>query len=375
MLQPLADAVGATIERLRAKEALGESERRYHSLFATAREAIFISDDNLRYVEVNQAACDLLGYSRAELQALTVPGVMVAAAEAHKSWQTFIADGVQEGEATLRGKDGRLIPVEYRAVANFTPGRHFSVIRDMSERKRYERELREAEHRYRALFEQAHDAVFILDLHGRHLVTQTHDAVFILDLDCRLLQCNQQAADLLGYELAEMHDLAGLSVSTDPENSRRIHQRLLDGEHIPIYERQYRRKDGRIITVEVSAELVRDADGKPAHIQNIVRDITERKEIERALRDSESRLRSYIEHAPYGLFIADENGRYLEVNPAACAVTGYDESELLNMQVGDLHLPADYAAVQGHFEQVQKMVLPSANLPSSINRAKDVIGG
>jgi two-component system, cell cycle sensor histidine kinase and response regulator CckA len=73
-----------------------------------------------------------------------------------------------------------------------------------------------------------------------------------------------------------------------------------------------------------------------------------------SLRDSEARLRSYITHAPYGLFVADENGRYLELNPVACAVTGYDEAELLTMTTSELLLPAAQEAGRTHFQQVQE---------------------
>ena len=69
---------------------------------------------------------------------------------------------------------------------------------------------------------------------------------------------------------------------------------------------------------------------------------------------SEARLRSYIEHAPHGLLISDENGRYLEVNPATCTITGYDEAELLAMQITELHIAEESAAALSHFEQVKR---------------------
>jgi PAS domain S-box-containing protein len=65
-----------------------------------------------------------------------------------------------------------------------------------------------------------------------------------------------------------------------------------------------------------------------------------RKQVEKELKDSELRIRSYLEYSPYGDFISDEKGNYKEVNPAACLITGYNAEELLSMNISDL-LPAD----------------------------------
>jgi len=82
-------------------------------------------------------------------------------------------------------------------------------------------------------------------------------------------------------------------------------------------------------------------------------DIAERKRAEEALRENEKRYRSYVYNAPYGVFVADENGKYLQVNPMACKITGYDESELLHMSIPDL-LPSDMQdSGFRHFLEVQ----------------------
>jgi len=133
------------------------------------------------------------------------------------------------------------------------------------ERKRAEEELRTREMQYRSLFEQSHDAIFILDLQGRHLAA------------------NQRAADLLGYSPAELLRLSFRETSAEIPQSEKVLARLLRGEHVPLYERKFRRKNGEIIWTEINVELVRDAQGKPLHIQSVVRDITERKHHERQL--------------------------------------------------------------------------------------------
>lgn len=77
-------------------------------------------------------------------------------------------------------------------------------------------------------------------------------------------------------------------------------------------------------------------DGKIKLVIGVSTDITERKRAEEALRESEERYRNYIAHSPYGVFLSNEHGRYLDVNHAACRITGYSEGELLEMSVPDM---------------------------------------
>lgn len=133
-------------------------------------------------------------------------------------------------------------------------------------------ELRVSEARLRALFEQTHDAVFILDLQGRYLMT------------------NQRAADMLGYSMAEMQQISMSDTSAEPDQSQWILQHLLEGETIPLYERRLRKKDGQIFPAEINLELVRDINGSPMHVQSIVREISQRKQAEEALQSAHELL-------------------------------------------------------------------------------------
>ena len=68
----------------------------------------------------------------------------------------------------------------------------------------------------------------------------------------------------------------------------------------------------------------------------MVHDISERKRAEDALRESEARYRGYVDNAPYGVFVSDEQGRYLEVNRAAAELTGYAPEELVQLSIADV---------------------------------------
>jgi PAS domain S-box-containing protein len=265
-------------EPKKIEDALRENEQRYRRLFETAHDAILIADDTNQYIDANPAACDLLGYSRDELLTLG-PAQIITQAEPEQIehlWHTFLDEKIQSGEIVLRHRDGRIIYAEYRAVAQFLPGQHFSIMRDITERKQQEQALREAQRRRQALFEQSNDAVFLLGLDGRHL------------------EANQRAADLFGYNLDELMTLSLKDLSAESEKSEDVRQRLLAGERLPTYERLLRRKDGSVFPVEINVELVCDGNGRPLYIQSIMRDITKRKLAELDLRQSHEELKNAL---------------------------------------------------------------------------------
>jgi PAS domain S-box-containing protein len=95
-----------------------------------------------------------------------------------------------------------------------------------------------------------------------------------------------------------------------------------------------------------------DPSAQFAELVHKVKSAVERKSAEKKLRESEGRLHSYIDNAPEGVFIADETGRYLEVNPAACRITGYEMEELLMMHIPDLLAPESLLAGAKNFKEV-----------------------
>jgi PAS domain S-box-containing protein len=101
----------------------------FRQLFETALDGILIADDSGTYLEVNPAACTLLGWSPNQIVGSKVADLcLVEADEFAQLWESFLQKGQMRGRIHLRGADGP-VEVEYAARAHFTPGRHFSVIR------------------------------------------------------------------------------------------------------------------------------------------------------------------------------------------------------------------------------------------------------
>jgi PAS domain S-box-containing protein len=131
-------------ERQHARASLLESEARYRSLFEHAHEAILIADDSGRYVDANPAAVRLLGYPIEALRSMSVADI-TAPETATRRWEAFEREGVQRGEIDLRARDGTVRTMEYNAVANFRPGLHLSMLRDVTGRRQAELRARRSD--------------------------------------------------------------------------------------------------------------------------------------------------------------------------------------------------------------------------------------
>ncbi len=203
-------------------------------------------------------------------------------------------------------------------------------------RHRYVRRLRESEHRYRSLFEQSTDAVFILGLNGRHLAA------------------NHRAAEMLGYAREELLNLSFRDIVAYSElvKTEQVFQQLLSGRRYPLYERRFRKKDGTEFPVEVNVELVRAPDGKPLHMQCLVRDITTRKQVEQALRESETRQRALLLAIPDLMFRNRRDGTYMDVQAADPGVMASPEGQLIGQAIKDLFPAEEIARHQQYVEQV-----------------------
>ena len=168
------------------------------------------------------------------------------------------------------------------------------------ERKLAERALRESEERYRTLVEQASDGIFIADGDGKYL------------------DVNSSGCKLSGYTREEILQLSVQDVTKFSAEKPLRFKELQEGKTI-MSEREMVRKDGTLISVEISARQLPDG-----RFQEIVRDITERKQAEDRLRQ----LSQAVEHSPASIVITDINGSIEYVNPKFTAVTGYTLDEV-----------------------------------------------
>jgi PAS domain S-box-containing protein len=303
-------------ERKLMEEAVKESEERYRELANSITDVFFAMDENLTYTYWNKAseiltgvrAQDALGKSLLEIFP-DVPWVR----KTEKVYRNVL--GTQQPQTFMNEAD--IGDRHYTFEINAYPSRDgISVfVRDVTERKRAEEELRESEQRYRKMFEEALDAIFIADAETG-----------------MLLDCNRAACELVGRERSE---LIG------------EHQRILhppgetEGEFSNTFSEHLRAKQGKVIETQVVTgkgeikEVAIKANvlefRRKKVIQGIFRDITERKHAEEALRQSEKKYRTILEEMEEGYYEVDLAGNFTFVNDAMCRILGYSRDELIGM--------------------------------------------
>ena len=134
----------------------GHSADPFRALFESTLDSILIADDDRRYTDANPAACELFGRSREEILGTRIEDYSAAPSDGVEAmWREFLRAGTLEGEFELRAAGGRTRLVEFRARAHFVPGRHLSVMRDVTDMRR--RALREADIRQEVLAGIYHD--------------------------------------------------------------------------------------------------------------------------------------------------------------------------------------------------------------------------
>jgi PAS domain S-box-containing protein len=262
-------------ERKKAERALKENEEKYRTLTENVNIGVYRSTPGPkgRFLEANSTMVRMFGYrNKKEFLALNVSDLYQNAKDREELSKKLLNKGfVRNEEEYLKKKDGTPIICSVSAVAVKDEQGNIQyfdgAIEDITERKRAENALRENETKYRALFECANDAVFLLSSEGKHVMV------------------NKRAADMLGYSIKKLiglsyRDIVALSEHKDATNKL---QAVWNGESFSTYERIFRKENGTEFPVEITIALINDAEGKPLFIQSVVRDITERKRAEEEL--------------------------------------------------------------------------------------------
>ena len=128
-------------DKWQSEQSLLEREAQLRALFESALDGMMIMDDDGRMIEANPAACDVLARSRSELQALHVHDVTAPGVRAKALWRAFRGRRRLSGEFGICRPDGSVRELEFQAIADFQPGRHLSIFRDVTDRKRLEGQL------------------------------------------------------------------------------------------------------------------------------------------------------------------------------------------------------------------------------------------
>ena len=261
-------------DRRQAEEELRASEARFRTLVDHATDAFYLSDEQSRIIDVNAAACQMLGYSREELMGKHPKEFDLGLDEASIAQ---VVERVLEGQTVTfetlhRRRDGSVVPVEIRGRGFEQGGRRLllALVRDISERKQ-------------ALERKAKLAA---------IVESSDDAIISKDLDGIIATWNSAAERMFGYAAQEVigQSIAILAPPDRVDEARGILERIRRGERVDHFETVRRRKDGMLLDISLTVSPIIDERGNVIGASKVVRDISERRRAAAALREKDDAL-------------------------------------------------------------------------------------
>ncbi|KAA2285991.1 PAS domain S-box protein [Arenimonas fontis] len=303
--------------QVEAEEALKQSQALYQVLVENSRDGVFLIQRG-KVVFANEAMAGILGYPVSELTGMEYMNLVdpedLAAQAERRARREAGSRELQVYEVHLLRKDGQRILCEVRADAVEYRGDIASTgtLRDVTEERRRQRAVAEAERRYRELFETSPAGLFRSALDGR------------------IMEVNQVLARLLGHESPDhlksaVRNMTGLYA--DPAERPRLVERALREGGFSNHETRARMHDGREKWVSASVRLIRDEAGQPLHFTGSILDVDERHAIQQALQRSETRYRTLVEHSQVGVYVM-RGERYTYVNQAFARMIGRSEHEI-----------------------------------------------
>src|SRR5579872_434132 len=339
---------------LQVEKELRENERRLSALLAYSPNLAFLKDLDLRYLYVNEKFEKVLHVSQEQIRGKRDDELFPE--EQAASFQTHDLQVLQAG-----------VPMEFEGVALHDDGPHTSIVHkfplrdeagtvyaiggiatDITERKRVLETLRQSEERFRFLVEGVQDC-----------------AVFALDPEGKVITWNSGAERMKGYSSQEIvgRDYSLFYEPSDIElglPQRGLQEAAATGR----FEQEgWRlRKDGSRFWGQVITIALRDDAGELRGFAKVVRDLTERKQAEEALRASKERFQRYFELGLIGMAMTSPTKEILEVNDELCRILGYERSELLKKTWAEMTYPDDLAGDIAQFDRVMAGEMDSYTL-------------
>lgn len=333
-------------ERRRAEQALLASETRYRGLFENANDGIVILSDGI-FIDCNQKAIELFGAPREKLLGRSPgdfsppfqPGGGLSSECARERIEKAFAGEPQRFEWRHFRLDGTPIDTEITLSRLDLKDKPMvlGIMRDVTERKAAVDALRVSEHRYRSLYDGMNEAFAMTDLSGN------------------LAEANEAFRQLTGYTAAELKKMTFNSLTPErwhEMEARIIKEQVLVQGYSDIYEKEYCRKDGRIVPIELKVHLLRDEDQRPTHLWAIIRDISERRKAEEERSKLQDQLRQAQKMESIGRLAG---GVAHDFNNLLTAISG-------NLELALLELAAPEGAVADHLRESARAAESAASL-------------
>ncbi len=301
-----------TTERKPRKEALRSSEKRYMELAESIGDIFFAMDRDLRYTYWNKASENLTGISAKNALGKSIFDVFPDTQDTGRTVATF--------REVLKTRQDKSFINEYRLgdknfvfeISVYPAEDGISIFtKDITERKQMEERLKESEEQYRGLFENSKDAVTINTPEGK------------------FIDFNQSFLNLLGYSRSELRGMNVAEVYADAADRDEFRKEIERNGFVKNFEVKIRRKDGTLRDCLVASTAWQDKKGHIIGYQGILRDVTELKQMEDALRKSKEFSESLMASMRDGFSVLNSHGVHIDVNSALCKMTGFSREELI----------------------------------------------
>ena len=310
--------------------SIKQSEEKFHKVFQSGSNLMAISTSSTgRFIDVNDLFLRVLGFTREEVIGTSSNEVIIFDdAEKGACIKSIMEDQgfAKDIEVKIRTKTGNMLLGLFSA-APLTLGEEqcwLTTITDLTKRKKAEEALIESNQKFEAI------------------ILASPDGIGMASLDGKLQLMSDKLISIFGYSLEEKSALMGRVFFDfiDPgyhEKLRENMQKLLAGKNSnKINEYLAIKKDNSRIYVDLNASVLFDSNGLPSNVLFVERDITERKQTEEALRESQALYHSFVEHMPAGVFRKDSEGRFNFVNSLFCKLKGLSANEIIGKTIKEL---------------------------------------
>jgi PAS domain S-box-containing protein len=329
--QSIAELEALEKELKRTEEALGESKDKYRDIFENVSDLLYFHDLEGNFIETNPAWKKEYGFNDDDLANLSLSDLIPESYE--YQFEDYLKrvkeKGKDEGFMRVMTKDGRERVIEYRNSLIYDPTGPIGVrglARDFTEGVHAGEALLESEQKYRTILETIEEGYYEVDIDGNF--------TFFNDSMCKIL----------GYPKDELLGMNNRQYM-DRENAKKMYQvfnRVYNtGKPNKGFDWQFTRKDGTKRYVETSVSLMKDAEGQRIGFRGILRDVTDRKLGEEALKESEEKYRTLFEDSLEAMSLTQQ-GKIVDVNPAWLRLHGFeDKKEVIGMDIIDVIHPED----------------------------------
>jgi PAS domain S-box-containing protein len=303
--------------RKRAEEALRLSNAYNRSLIEASVDPLVTIGPDGKITDVNAATEAATGRSRGELVGTDFCDYFTEPSKARAGYEQVFREGVvRDYPLELRHRDGGVMSVLYNAsVYRDESGRVtgvFAAARDITKRQRAEEALR------------------LSNAYNRSLIEASVDPLVTIGPDGKITDVNAATEAATGRSRGELVGTDFCDYFTEPSKARAGYEQVFREGMVRDYPLELRHRDGGVMSVLYNASVYRDESGRVIGVFAAARDITERQRAEEALRESETRFRTFVDHAADALFIYDfEQGTIVDVNRQACESLGYTRQELI----------------------------------------------